>query len=606
MSPSVRPILAFLAVLTCLFVSSTAFGWVEATVLSDAVTLDVEPSGQATVAHELVMRVRGGPLKGTELAGIDFDAEPLDEATVSPASGGSRESKPLLLSRGDDDTLRIEVGDDKGLRNGTYVFNFRYKTQLRQKSRIELRGAWAQIDWIGPRYIAGMDVAKVTFRLPYTQSPPRLPEVDPSSDELSAGQLPSAAMLSNLRRNGANDELELMRPHVAKGEPVLWRIWVSPTTFPWLLAQKEAADAPRIQAIGVSRSPWRKGLPLALAGLFACAFTLLVWFKARFVTAEAQRQQVLVTPLVKLSAKWRALGTGLGVALSLLLAVRYELPTVAAVTLVVSLLLSVYREPRTSRKLRGPGRWLPIHDDEAWQKPRTALHGRWLDATTLQGKITLTSYSLIVLGLVAYYFPRQPYYALLVAMGAVAILPTLLTGCFSALPWAEEDRARLSLQGLARKLTRRTSLKVTVVGRFADGMNTPDELRLRVSSKGVQAGLLGLELASCSTSFRSKPELALLVRVRDGSPAHEAFGKAFVFGRGRTATERVTIVTFAVAAQPRLCRLLSELLSAPYTEYPLPPQTSSLLKKVIRSRSNGSVTSKPSKGGSPSQATRAA
>jgi hypothetical protein len=606
MCPYVRPIFTVLTALVCLVVTNTAFAWVETAVVTDAITLQLEPSGQATVAHELVMRVRGGPLKGTELTGIDLDAEPLDDATVSPVGGGSGESKPLLLSRGDDDTLRIEIGGDSGLRNGTYNFSFRYRTQLRQKSRIELRGSWAQIDWIGPRYPAGLDVAKVTFRLPYAPIAPRLPEVDPSGDELATGQLPSAAMLSQLRRNGTLDELELTRPHVAKGEPVLWRVWVSPATFPWLQAQASSTELPQAQPFGEPRSAMSKVLPLGFAALFACIVSLLVFAKSRAVAAECERQQLAPLPLVRLPAIGRAAGCGLGGALALLLAIRFELPTVASVTLVLSLLLSVYCRPLSSHKLRGPGRWLPIHEDEAWQKARTATYGLWLDASTSRGKLTLFGVGLVTLAIVFYGFVRQPYYSLWVIIVSVAVLPTLLTGCFSELPWARSDKARLALKPLARKLAKRTAFKVKVFARFADEMTEPDELRIRVSSSSMMDGLLGLEIASNCEHSHARPDLSLLIRLREGSPAYEAYGCVFNFGRGRTATERVAVVRYAVASSFRLCRLLDALLSpspakrAPFFQVP------SLSKRSAKSRSSGSVTSKPSRGGAPSQATFAA
>jgi len=592
--------------LAAVVVTGNAFGWVEAAIVSDAVTLDLEQSGRATVSHELTMRVRGGPFKGTELNGIDFDAEPIDDATVSPV-GGTAEPKPLVLTRGDDDSLRIEIGDEKGLRNGTYSFKFRYRTDLRQKARIDLRGSWGEIGWIGPRYASGLDVAKVTFRLPYAPTAPRLPEIESSGDELVQGQLPSAAMLSNLRRSGNVDELELIRPHVAKGEPVLWRIWASPNAFPFLAIPSAEVVATNARNATVGRSPFGKGLPLLLSVLLACAFSSLVWFKSRAVRAEAARQGLEPRPLVALGAKWRSVLAGLCSALALLLAVRFELPSLAAVALICAMLLSTYLRPAEARTLRGPGRWLPIHDDEAWTTARSPERGRYLDASTGRGKIVLLLFFVVVVSVVVWCFRRDPYYAMLIVMGAPSILPTLLTGTFDDLPWAREDRTCRALCAMAKTLRREPTLKVRVIGRFPEQMSVPDELRLRLtSSKPVLEGLNAIELSACDQGRALLPELSLLVRVTEDSRAHAVLSTQIVFGRGRTNVERVAVVTYPFASRPRLARLLNELFTAQDPIHVPQTQAHEPSNSARRSAARGSVTLKPGRSGSPPHATRAA
>src|SRR5664279_1229564 len=56
--------------------SARAAAWIETTVTSDVVTVQVERDGRATVAHALALKIRGGPLKSWTLQGIDADAEP--------------------------------------------------------------------------------------------------------------------------------------------------------------------------------------------------------------------------------------------------------------------------------------------------------------------------------------------------------------------------------------------------------------------------------------------------------------------------------------------------------------------------------------------------
>ncbi|HMR78443.1 MAG TPA: hypothetical protein PKD61_25230, partial [Polyangiaceae bacterium] len=118
-------------VLGLLLSPRAAQAWIETSIRSDAVVLDIAPDGRSEVRHELVMRIRGGPLKGFELPGVDADADPLPNATVSPVNGASaRDTHPLLIERRDDGTLRIDVDHDKGLRRGTYLFKFAYRTNL--------------------------------------------------------------------------------------------------------------------------------------------------------------------------------------------------------------------------------------------------------------------------------------------------------------------------------------------------------------------------------------------------------------------------------------------------------------------------------------------
>jgi hypothetical protein len=579
--------------------------WVESTVLSDTVTVDVGSAGDATIAHELVMRVRGGPLKSTELAGVDADAEPMDGANALPLQGARTEPVPLTVSRGDDDTLRLEVSDDKGLRNGTYAFKFSYRTSFKRASRVDIRGSWAEIDWIGPRYTFGLDVAKVTFRLPYAPLAPRLPELDSGADE-TATDSPSSAMLSNLRRNGSADELELIRPHVAKGEPVLWRVWVSPTAFPWLSTAASAAPTALRTDATTARSPLAKALPLLVSAGAAIVFALLIWAKSRQLAREAERQGFLQRPLWPVTVWWQAFGGGLAAAAAVLLAVRFEAPTMAAVVWIAALSFAVHRRPKEVRQLRGPGRWLPIVDEEAWQRPRGAAFGRGFDASTLLGKGILSGWLLGCLALCSWCFARDPYYALLIALGSTLALPVWLTGCFSETPWARTDRARVGLSHLAKRLARHPHWKIRVLGRFPQQATEPDELRLRISSSTTPAGLQGIEIASLCDDARLGVEYALLVRVTDGSQAHCRYAKQLEFGRGRATTERVAVVRFPWAPIARLRSLVEELFEVESTQ-PLDREPSSpRSNKPERSKGKGSMTSNPPRKDPPAQATRAA
>lgn len=122
----------FILALLAFTQSARAAAWIETTVLSDAVTLDVDRTGKATVSHKISLKVRGGPLKTWTLQGIDADAEPLPEASVinTSANAGSNARRELALTRGDDGSLQIDIADDRGLKQGSYLLQFGYKTDF--------------------------------------------------------------------------------------------------------------------------------------------------------------------------------------------------------------------------------------------------------------------------------------------------------------------------------------------------------------------------------------------------------------------------------------------------------------------------------------------
>jgi hypothetical protein len=612
-----------IAGLVCSLTSLPAAAWIETSVVSDAVSVEVDRNGQAIVSHDLWMKIRGGPLKGTELDGIDSDAEPLPDAQVSKVSSGSRsgEGKALLLSRGEDDTLRIEVEDNAGLRNGTYAFRFKYRTDLRQRSRVALRGSWAELGWIGPRYRAGLDVAKVTFRLPYSTTAPRLPETDPGIDELSRGELPTAAMLSTLRRGADVDELELVRPHIAKGEPVLWRIWAAPASFPWLSEPKRDAPGALVKVTTSPRSPLGRGLALLLSTLVAVGSAAAVLAKHRAVSLMSTRQDCTARPLFALGPHLRAAASGLLLAAALLLSVRFDTPSCAAVAYLMALGCMTYRRPLWPRNLRGPGRWLPIHRDEAFRPEPRVVVGRFLDASTVEGRGVLTIWSFATLSAALSTFRTQPYLALLTLMATVIPWPLLLTGRSSELPSSVRARAHRELEKIHRRLLRDGRLRVHPIARFGEGDSEPDEIRLKLSANTVDPGLIGLEIAVNGASSLAQP--CLLVRVQEGSGTHQRYSSVWSFTRGRTAMERVGIFAPAVAARTRIIRLLYTLLvdhdksevnrnaagsppvsDASKVDYGV--SRSNPASSPRRSPGNCSSTSKPSRASVPTHATRAA
>ena len=124
---------------------------------------------------------------------------------------------PLLLHKREDGSLRLEIDHKKGIRRGTYLFEFRYRTNLQKRNLLSEDGARVLISWVGPRFADGIDSARVVFRLPTAKLAPRLPPVDSEQTALGLEDDPGGVFLSNLRRASDKDELEVVRPHIAKG-----------------------------------------------------------------------------------------------------------------------------------------------------------------------------------------------------------------------------------------------------------------------------------------------------------------------------------------------------------------------------------------------------
>lgn len=538
-------------------IATARAGWLETRVKAHTATIQVERDGRATVEHELTLGVRGGPLKTFELSGIDADAitEPL--ATAVPiVRYGVPAPIPLVLQRNDDGTLRVDIEHPKGLRSGSYVFRFRYATNLRARDKIRLRGTSAEIEWVGPRFADGVDVAKAVFRLPAGPIPPALPIAE-DGDE---AQLLGSAFLSQLRHQGDKVEVELVRPHLAKGEPAVWRLLTSPKIFEGLeQATREpraAGAAPAVVERPAERLAW---LLLTLA--FAIAYALLVLVKWRLVRADCRAVGATPVPLVRLPSGLRAALAGATAAAATVLAIAGDYPTLAAMCLLAAVALASIAAPRVSLSPRGAGHWLALKDEDAFSGPRAKRVGRILDfGTLIGGTLSLVILLTIALG-VAWLLARSPYHALCLGLASVLVLPLFATGRGVHLPARRPERARVALPPVAERL-RAGGLRVCAFGRIASGESEPDELRLLVRGNRPRDGLVGIEVGieqqATVGGFLELP--FVLVRVRDGSAAQRSLGRQVIWQRGRTGDERVAIVRPGVPARALLVELVEELV----------------------------------------------
>ncbi|MCB9587104.1 MAG: hypothetical protein H6718_17025 [Polyangiaceae bacterium] len=540
-----------------------ALAWIETSVRSDLVTVEVARDGTAVVTHELIMRVRGGPLKSFELAGVDGDAEVLPNASVTNtrAGAGVSDSTPLLIEKSEDGSLKIEIDNEKGLRRGRYLFRFAYKTNLVGRDLITAKGAGVELRWVGPRLESGVDSAKVVFRLPRAAKPPHVPDVQSPSAGIGMSEEFDGVFLSNLSREGEIDVLEVVRPHVAKGEPVVWRVQADAGAFDAFSQEAGAEEPVLVEAQGPH------GLPRAAlwagAALAALLYALLVALKARAVSLACTAREARARVLLPLPAPLRGALAGIILGAAVVVGVLLDQPTGFGVLLVLSMLCASHLTPRLSQVIRGPGSWRGL--EPRWLRAdssEASLPGRFLDTGRLPGFFTFVLL-LGAFGAVAVLvFKRSPYFGMMVAMGSASLLPIFCTGRAGELPPDPVARPRRLLRYLIKKLAKRRGVDARLVGRFPEGSEVPDELRLEVlprrGLRGLRAIEVGLEYHQTGTGPVGMP--CVIVRVQDESAAYSALPRSVVWTRGRDEDERVTILRPKLPTYSMTLALVERLL----------------------------------------------
>ncbi len=554
-----------LARLLCVAVLFAAFpaqaGWVETRVTAHSAVVDVERNGTATVAQELGIRLRGGPLSELQLAGVDGDAEPLPDASLICTDDAKFGVVPLSVERQPDGSLKLTVTRERGLRTGSYVFRFSYRTELLKRELIRRIGSHVELRWVGPRFDDGLDSARVTFRIPEASVAPALPSPGSSGGTVNELDELGGIFVGNLRRAPGKDELEVVRPHVARGEPALWRVWVADSA----LDAFAAGAAPKPRAALISRelgdSP-RERLSWLLGALGAgLGFGWLLFAKWLGFRAAAQQRQAEPRALVPLSVGLRAALGGVLLGLAVIAGGRWDEPTLVGALLLAAMLCgALYAAPGRSAP-RGPGQWLPLSEADAFAAQRWRLPGRFLDASQLAGKLVLL---LLMAGLVALHFvvrAHSPYRAVELLLGGAVLLPVFLTGRARELPIVPGSDPSKTLKRLLTGLRRR-GRKAVPLARLPHGSSTPDELRLLLQTRGAATGLVAIEVgvdhAVGLGGLVVEPYLVL--RVREGSACAEALAGKLSFQRGRKSDERVAVLWPKLPTISETLSLVDELL----------------------------------------------
>lgn len=546
-SASLRPLVLGLAILGAVVPSLVASpahakGWQEMHQTSDDVRVSIEPDGTALVQHHMRYRVVAGHFTTIDLPGVVEGAEPLPDAVVASEKTGEVEAH-LEVHPKDERTLRVVIDTPKGLRRGSYVVDARYRVNLVAAKQLARDGAMWRLSWTTPAAPEGHDSVRVVFDLPSAATEPRL--------FVPAGQASEPVVdttMSTLRRGTERDELELVRAHVARGEALTWAIRVDPRALSKLSGEVATPGAPTAPA-GDRRPPPNRA-PLALAAcalaLLAIAIAKLSRAKAEAVTRASHKTGTAPRPLVPARQSgalalvaWprHVLYGALAVCTFAALALGW-IVTGAAASLAL-LALGTYRVAPACASARGPGRWLPTREDDAFKDKHAPWDGAWVDASTWRGRASLVVLLAAVAGACAALWTRATPVGASLVLVALALLPLWISGTRRSLPASPRRSARV-LEPLVAPL-RSAGLAVRPVGRYPireDGTSADlDEVRLRVTSSRARPGFGAVEITAVSPTW-----LEVFVRVRDGSPAAARLAELapdHTVVCGRTPDERV-------------------------------------------------------------------
>ncbi len=573
----------------CLIVSVLAWiaplrvwAWSSLEVNGDRVVVDVDPDGGALISHQLAVTVRGGPLKSLMVRGVDSDAEPLGEASIVRARAGQEAGYPIpLVPTVDGESLKLQLSYKRGVSGGQYWVRFSYRTRLVSDGAVRDPEGRREVRWRHIELPDGVDSVTAEFRLPRGRGEPVLARVqDAHGVQLASGA--DGVFLSELRREAEVDVLTLTRPHVARGERVLWSFLVSPELFGGFDGEV-AVESPESEpsgavaaATGVGVRPAARAqryqvLVWALAAGFA--YALLLWLKWRWLSALAQQTRARVTFLLPLVTWLRMSAIGLAFAAAIVLAADVREPTSAAFLWLVALLLSVM-VPRAGRASpRGPGRWEICSTEEALSmaSPPPLGWGRVLDAGNWLGLLVLSGSGLMTVVACLGLLDSEPYWGVAGLVATSALVPLYFPlGGLSAL------RSVLQVQGqvltsFARRLAR-IGYPTVLHARRADCDDAVDELRLVLRPPRQTPGLLAFEVAveSGDRLFAGLAEPVMVVKVEERSVAHRALlevcaaepafvGALLQWSRGQFTEERVLLVKPRIPSSElcvALCRLL--------------------------------------------------
>jgi hypothetical protein len=579
---AVRLLLASVAALALCLTSSSAFAWIDSHIVSDDVRLELDREGHGLVSHVLVMKIKGGPLKQFILPGTDLDAvyqQGAQVARVSDKKGDSSttESFELEMIPQPEGGVVIHILNDQGIGRGRYVFKFQYRTNLLKGGGLLRDGSMVRLRWVGPEWPNGVSTAKTTLVFPSAPTEPHAASDRPTDATLDKDLAVSGAgsFLTTLRRFPKADELELIRPHVAKGERVVWTARFDPSAIS-MVKDPRVQPPPSAHVMAhVESSSRERQVFLAVALGMAILFCALTAIKVRQVALQAESVGVVPQGVIPMRPGLRVLFSGPLIAIGVALQLFLDPPWWGTVVLVAAMVVMAHRTPQPKPAVRGPGRWLALSDDDGFCKPLRA-RDTWLDISTRSGKIAFVVCLLILGGI---YYATQlvsPYHAQLAVLDGVILLSLFGTGRSNEMPPSLATTPVPVLRKIAGLLRKKDkSMRVVPWARFEQGAANPDELRLLVMPKKPIRGLTSVEVGYTfpvgGGGFLPCPEV--LIRVTEESAAEEKARSIAPFGRwvrGRKPGERVLALEprfptwrMTAALALRMVHLLGESSDAP-------------------------------------------
>lgn len=224
----------FAALALCLvLVPSRALAWVEGHHLGDSVRLTLGADGKALVETTSRYDVVRGPIKTFDVQGIDADAQVDPELRIERLAAAPLGSAQPPVAEADADlrghveplprrpdaafegqAIRLVLEGDggakakagAGLSRGAYAITWRCRIDAAAAHWFTREGSRLRLIFQGTSAPEGYDSARLLVVVPTSAEPPRL------------AALPWGATAAALRRGPGEDELELVRPHVARAE----------------------------------------------------------------------------------------------------------------------------------------------------------------------------------------------------------------------------------------------------------------------------------------------------------------------------------------------------------------------------------------------------
>ena len=537
-----RLVLACAVAALCVAAPASAY-YEEAHVTGDEARVSVDPSGSARVEHVLAWHLVAGQLHFLDVTVPDPALSPEPTATATAEDG---HLYPATVVPHEGGILRITFDEAKGLRHGRYTIRFAYREDLAASHAFTRDGAMWRLSWTGPSFVDGYDGAKVTLELPASVDLPRLasgPDVDPG-------------ILSTVRVMGDKDEIELVKPHVARRESLVWPVRVAPRAFPGV-RDPSLRPLPSGPPRGTPARPLTSIL-LALGALAAGLLYMLLTWKAGRRFEEACRQHgVEARGLVRVRLDLRAAFAGALLGMGVLLEAE-GFPTWGGVCVALAMLAAAQEAPTVSAAPRGPGHWLVLRADEAFGPSGASRRG--LAARVVSG-LLLSGF----LGAGAVLLPRllAPRALIVVGLDALALIPLVATGRSSQLPPLAR-RGSQWLRKLFLRLARDRTLRVVPWARVPTGCAEPDEVRLLMLPRTAMPGLTGIEVGlvtwPSATCYGSTPEV--LVRVHESTAASARMTTLLSRLRpvpGRVPEERVYRLVPSIPSRDGAARLVRRL-----------------------------------------------